>query len=671
MKAKKTYTILITMLMITTVFTIIPTVLAADPTGSANWQETSASIGDTIHADFTWSNAKWHDMDIRAAMYIKNPDGDIKASYGSEDADGSKTLEYTVDMVGTWTAEIEVHAGSDNWLEFTDSLIISPIYYTLTVNTQGSGTVSLSPSGGTYESGTVVTLTANPASGWYFDEWSGDKSGSINPTTITMSRDKSVTAHFTENDPEYYTLTVNTQGCGDVTPPGGTYEEGTPVTITADPCTGWKFDHWSGDATGTTNPKTITMNKDKTITAHFVEQIPQGEYYALLLGVGDYNGDGDTDDEDELPCPEKDANDMKEALEAGANWQSNNIKKLTDQNANKDNILNRINWLLNIEDENDISVIYFAGHGTQISDEDGDEDDEYDEALVLFDAIWVDDDLKDILDLFDGKVVVILDCCHSGGMMPCSYDENDFNPEDWGNDFSASIAGGNRVVLMACHEDQLSKGLTVGDTEFSHGIFTLGILSGLNGAADTINDDEITVSECYNYAKKIYEKTQLVLYHKVNSTANIYPESPGDLGDIKLVTGITNRPPNKPSKPSGPTDIEAGREYEYKSSVTEPDGDLMSVFFYWGDGNFTIYSNCPSDVTLEPSNSWAIKFSYKIRVIAIDEHGAVSEWSEPLQIGKAKNKQIQKTLENSLLEKLITKHPLILYLFNLIREALK
>jgi uncharacterized repeat protein (TIGR02543 family) len=71
--------------------------------------------------------------------------------------------------------------------------------HTLTVNTapQGGGSVAFNPPGGTYDAGTEVTLTATPAVGYQFSGWSGDLSGSTNPTTITMDGDKNVTATFT------------------------------------------------------------------------------------------------------------------------------------------------------------------------------------------------------------------------------------------------------------------------------------------------------------------------------------------------------------------------------------------------------------------------------------------------------------------------------------------
>ena len=77
------------------------------------------------------------------------------------------------------------------------------ICYSLTtaVLPSGSGTVGVTASnctGGMYTSGTLVTLTANAAYGYIFSSWSGDVSGTINPRTVTMSANRSVTANFTQ-----------------------------------------------------------------------------------------------------------------------------------------------------------------------------------------------------------------------------------------------------------------------------------------------------------------------------------------------------------------------------------------------------------------------------------------------------------------------------------------
>jgi hypothetical protein len=95
------------------------------------------------------------------------------------------------------------HSGSTNpaVITITDNTAVTATFtqdqYTLSVTTSGSGSVGKDPDQLTYTYGTVVTLTATPGTGYQFGQWSGDLSGSVNPTTITMTSDKSVTATFT------------------------------------------------------------------------------------------------------------------------------------------------------------------------------------------------------------------------------------------------------------------------------------------------------------------------------------------------------------------------------------------------------------------------------------------------------------------------------------------
>jgi len=68
-----------------------------------------------------------------------------------------------------------------------------------------------------------------------------------------------------------YTLSVNTTGSGTVSknPDKSSYTSGESVTLTAVPATGYQFSGWGGGASGTTNPLTLTMNSNKTISATF------------------------------------------------------------------------------------------------------------------------------------------------------------------------------------------------------------------------------------------------------------------------------------------------------------------------------------------------------------------------------------------------------------------
>jgi len=81
------------------------------------------------------------------------------------------------------------------------SLLQTPTH-TLSVSVTPSGAGSVSPSGGEYESGVQVTLTASPASGYTFDYWSGSASGTIPTVTVTIDSDKSLTANFETAPPD-------------------------------------------------------------------------------------------------------------------------------------------------------------------------------------------------------------------------------------------------------------------------------------------------------------------------------------------------------------------------------------------------------------------------------------------------------------------------------------
>jgi hypothetical protein len=155
-----------------------------------------------------------------------------------------------------------------------------PGYYTLNVSAHPSGTGSftVSPDNDTYVEGTMVNVTATPIADYRFDHWDVNGTTSTdNPLILVMDGDKNVTGHFT---PVQYTLHtgVDPSGSGSVsrTPPGSSYDNGTTVTLEADAGTGYLFSNWSGDLTGTSNPDTVTMNANKSVTAHFIVNQPPG-----------------------------------------------------------------------------------------------------------------------------------------------------------------------------------------------------------------------------------------------------------------------------------------------------------------------------------------------------------------------------------------------------------
>ena len=94
-----------------------------------------------------------------------------------------------------------------------------------------------------------------------------------------------------------------------------------------------------------------------------------------------------------------------------------------------------------------------------------------------------------------------------------------------------------------------------------------------------------------------------------------------------------NMPPEVPATPFGPISIELGVEYTYSSSTFDPDGDLVRLRFDWGDDTFSQWSDFfPSNTTISMSHEWNFISAFEIRVIAQDEQGMNSSWSDPLTV---------------------------------------
>jgi len=149
-----------------------------------------------------------------------------------------------------------------------------PVKYTLTTaaNPTAGGTVA--PTTGQYTEGATVSITATPAGEYLFSSWTG-ATGTTATTSVVMNSNKTVTANFVKKK---YPLTITVEGEGTVAEKvikqgvATDYNSGTVVELTATPKDEWVFKEWTGDLTGAENPKEITIDKAKTVTAVFVKK---------------------------------------------------------------------------------------------------------------------------------------------------------------------------------------------------------------------------------------------------------------------------------------------------------------------------------------------------------------------------------------------------------------
>jgi hypothetical protein len=102
-------------------------------------------------------------------------------------------------------------------------------------------------------------------------------------------------------------------------------------------------------------------------------------HWALLIGISDYINFDDVEGGD-LHAGASDARLMRDALVLKWRVPEENIRLLVDHQATRAAIEESITgWLASNAGPDDVVTVYFAGQGSQMWDESGDEDDGLDE----------------------------------------------------------------------------------------------------------------------------------------------------------------------------------------------------------------------------------------------------------------------------------------------------
>ncbi|WP_165849379.1 InlB B-repeat-containing protein [Candidatus Cryosericum septentrionale] len=142
--------------------------------------------------------------------------------------------------------------------------------FTVTPSTGSNGSISPSTTQ-IVDYGSNLTFTIKSSTGYHVQDVlvDGVSVGAVPSYTFTnVTVSHTIAANFAIDT---YTLTVNVTGSSSIakSPDQASYNHGASVQLTATPVTGWHFTGWSGSLTGSTNPATITMDANKTITATF------------------------------------------------------------------------------------------------------------------------------------------------------------------------------------------------------------------------------------------------------------------------------------------------------------------------------------------------------------------------------------------------------------------
>jgi hypothetical protein len=187
------------------------------------------------------------------------------------------------------------------------------------------------------------------------------------------------------------------------------------------------------------------------------------------------------------------ANALKNVL-LNQGWQESNIMFLFEEQATTDAIFNTFQWLNESgEDEDDVILFLFQGHGYNISEDllPIDEPDGKDECYFPWDSdangwSWdtyiIDDELGAKFDGLKSKNIIgIFETCHSGGWI----------------DGSSDLSDSGRVILTSCAVNEASAPII----SRMRWLFPHYIIQGLKGRADKNSDEFVSTEEAFNYAK--------------------------------------------------------------------------------------------------------------------------------------------------------------------------
>jgi len=235
----------------------------------------------------------------------------------------------------------------------------------------------------------------------------------------------------------------------------------------------------------------------------------RSEDRALLIGVGRY-----AQFDERLSGVDLDITMMREFAHL-MGFKGQEIKVLEHEQASTANVYNALeNWLIEGAGPDDRVLFYFSGHGSQIPDENNDEDDQFDEVLLLYDTVLtekhgrqtlsgvlLDDHLNHMLARMKSRnILVILDACHSGsatkrmqlssrsfqaGQAKVKYFYYSPSLEAAGGSGSFDLMkrqampgdGSRYVAITACRDDEKTVATAQGS------IFTLGLRQTIRSAA--------------------------------------------------------------------------------------------------------------------------------------------------------------------------------------------
>lgn len=254
--------------------------------------------------------------------------------------------------------------------------------------------------------------------------------------------------------------------------------------------------------------QTLTIRRDVVAPAVTEKKLPiepfkGNQVWAVVIGISDYQ----SSEIQKLRYADKDAEAFYQylitPLEKGGRGVSQvNIRKLINKEATKINIQEAIFDFMKNPLEEDVVMLFFAGHGAP---------DPYRPNvpyLLAYDsdlsrpaatAVKMQDIQDAIRDYIKSKkIIVFADACHSAGISE-TFARRGLENIELINTFLADIKNADNSVLTFSASEAKESSMEGQQWGGGHGVFTYHLLEGLGGKADVDSDGIIRLGELVDY----------------------------------------------------------------------------------------------------------------------------------------------------------------------------
>ena len=222
------------------------------------------------------------------------------------------------------------------------------------------------------------------------------------------------------------------------------------------------------------------------------KEAEQPALYLVAIGINDYPSDL------RLRFAASDADTIAQILQAQGRkaFRTVEAKVIKDKQATKQNIEQGMKWLRAKMTAQDVAVFFFSGHGGR-------------DAAGNFYLVPVDVDLKNaypscvsgnylkqsLADL-PGRVIAMLDACHSGAASEGGRRPNPAQADDLVRDLISEEYG---IIVMS---SSLGREYSLEGASVKQGFFTLALVEGLSGKADYNKDRVVYLNKLDRYTTR-------------------------------------------------------------------------------------------------------------------------------------------------------------------------